>query len=70
MASLRKAADAMCKECIYDKAEAGTWREQVENCNCTNCPLFEHRPRTMATVNARRAEGREIASTTVVEETA
>lgn len=53
--SLRKAADAMCKNCIYDKSEPGTWRDQVEGCKCTDCPLFAYRPMTMATINARRA---------------
>jgi hypothetical protein len=43
--SLREAINAKCKECIYDpKAEAGTWRQQVEACTSKTCPLFEVRP--------------------------
>lgn len=44
MASLRERINSMCKWCIYDPAGVGTWREQVEACNCVNCPLFGVRP--------------------------
>lgn len=54
MASLKSAINAMCKTCIYDKAEAGTWREQVENCQVTSCALWEVRPKTAATIAASR----------------
>jgi len=67
MASLRKAVDAHCKNCIYDKAEPGTWREQVENCTATGCNLHPHRPMTMATVIARR-KGKGIDSVLVDDE--
>ena len=43
--SLRKSINAMCKDCIYDKAEPGTWRQQVEKCDITACPLHRVRPR-------------------------
>ncbi len=43
--SLRKAIDHKCKDCIYDPLEKGTWRSQVTNCSCTDCPLFAIRPR-------------------------
>lgn len=43
--SLRRAIDAKCKECIYDKNDVGTWRQQVERCTGFSCPLFEIRPR-------------------------
>ena len=56
--SLRKAANEMCKACIYDKEAAGTWLEQVEQCKMDTCPLYDHRPVTNATVAARRAEKR------------
>lgn len=52
--SRTKAINDFCKECIYDKSEPGTWREQVELCNCTTCPLYGYRPRTGATINANR----------------
>ena len=45
--SLRKAIDGQCRACIYDKYQAGTWREQVQACSCPSCPLFPVRPATM-----------------------
>lgn len=43
--SMRKAIDAKCKDCIYDHFSGlGTWRQQVEGCPCTDCPLWELRP--------------------------
>lgn len=44
--SLRKAIDAKCKDCVYDELERGGWRQQVEACTCTACPLFACRPRS------------------------
>jgi len=41
----RKAAiENMCKQCVYDPAAEGTWREQVQDCGCPNCPLYDFRP--------------------------
>lgn len=54
MASLKAAVNLMCKQCIYDKAEPGTWREQAENCQAKTCALWEVRPRTAATIAANR----------------
>ena len=43
--SVRAAINAKCKDCIHDpKAGLGTWREQVELCPCTGCPLYPVRP--------------------------
>lgn len=42
--SLRKAVDAFCKSCIYDKGAEGSWLRQVTECVSTSCPLFEARP--------------------------
>lgn len=42
--SLRKAINAMCKGCIYDPMDKGTWREQVQACTSEECPLWAHRP--------------------------
>ena len=43
--SLRKAINEHCKDCIYDsKSALGTWRKQVEDCPCTQCPLYKVRP--------------------------
>lgn len=33
-----------CKECIYDPASAGTWRQQVAACAITTCALYDWRP--------------------------
>lgn len=43
--SMRKAINDKCRECIYDPVSGtGTWRQQVEACPCTSCPLFALRP--------------------------
>lgn len=33
-----------CRDCIYDSAATGTWREQVSVCPRTECPLWRFRP--------------------------
>jgi hypothetical protein len=43
--SLRLAVNAQCYDCIYDKSDAGTWRQQVEACPSINCPLYRQRPK-------------------------
>ena len=40
----QQAINAMCRGCIYDKHEAGTWRQQVEACTAPKCPLYPYRP--------------------------
>jgi len=42
--SLRKAINSMCRHCIYDKNQAGSWRAQVEACTSEACPLQRVRP--------------------------
>ena len=43
--SLRAAINAMCKNCLYDPGNGnGGWREQVEGCSSSNCPLHSVRP--------------------------
>jgi len=43
--SLRAAVNAKCRSCIYDPGSGnGTWREQVEACTSSNCPLHPFRP--------------------------
>ena len=54
MASLKKAVELKCKDCIYDDTEKGSWRQQTENCNDPTCPLWEVRPVTIATRDAAR----------------
>jgi hypothetical protein len=46
--SLRASIDAKCRDCIYDDAEPGGWRQQVEACTVTACPLYEVRCRSKA----------------------
>jgi hypothetical protein len=43
--SLRLAINAQCYDCIYDKSDAGTWRQQVAACPSANCPLYCQRPK-------------------------
>ena len=39
------AINAMCASCIFDPdGGGGSWRQQVEACTSTGCPLFELRP--------------------------
>lgn len=40
----KEAINEMCKECIYDPYQKGTWREQVRDCRSTGCPLHPFRP--------------------------
>jgi hypothetical protein len=54
MASLKKCIAEHCKNCTYDSAAPGTWREQVENCTVVSCALYSVRPLTMTTINANR----------------
>ncbi len=43
--SLRGAINAKCRDCIYDPLSGmGTWRQQVEACECSDCPLHPVRP--------------------------
>jgi len=39
-----KAINDMCKWCIHDPKENGTWIQQVSVCPSTECPLYVHRP--------------------------
>lgn len=41
----RAAINAKCKDCTYDPLGRGTWRQQVEGCGVTGCPLYPLRPR-------------------------
>ena len=46
MASLRRAVNEKCRDCLFDPiGGGGKWREQVEACTSASCPLFELRPR-------------------------
>lgn len=54
--SMRRAIDQMCKSCIYDDFQPGTWRAQTENCVSSTCPLFKFRPLSKETL-AKNAQG-------------
>jgi hypothetical protein len=43
--SLRLAINAQCYDCIYDKSDVGSWRQQVAACPSANCPLYCQRPK-------------------------
>ena len=42
--SIRKLVNLMCKSCVYDPSDPGTWRAQVQACTCDLCPLHAIRP--------------------------
>ena len=47
--SLRGSINAKCKQCIYDPHSGlGAWRQQVDGCTVTLCPLWNVRPRSSA----------------------
>lgn len=61
MASRKHDMDMFCKGCIYDPADAGSWRQQVEKCNSgpnskVPCRLWAWRPITMETMLRNRKE--------------
>ena len=49
----QKAIEAMCRECTYDELDEGTWRMQVEQCELSNCPLYQYRPRSRSKSNEK-----------------
>jgi hypothetical protein len=51
--SLRASIDAFCKRCIYDPGNGnGAWREQVQGCSSTSCPLHAVRPMSKKAVSS------------------
>ena len=34
-----------CYNCIFDSRAGGSWRDQVRDCPCTECPLWNVRPK-------------------------
>lgn len=57
--SMRAAINAFCRECIVDPHPGnGTWRQQVQDCTATHCPLYPLRPVT----GERRREGSKTAA--------
>ena len=45
------AINAKCRDCVYDRMEAGTWRQQVERCGGADCALYAYRPVSRASTN-------------------
>jgi len=56
MASLKRAIENKCKDCIYDESVKGSWRHQVEACSDKTCGLWEVRPVTIGTREANRVK--------------
>ncbi len=54
MLTPQQAIDAECRSCNADSNDVGTWRQQVESCADTNCPLHEYRPATTTLKNLRK----------------
>ena len=52
-----KAIYNMCKECIYDPYQLGTWKQQVTACTSPKCPLFPYRPITRGKVLGSKENG-------------
>ena len=50
----QNAINRKCKECAYDELDHGTWRQQVERCDFTDCALYEYRPTSFSRSKADR----------------
>lgn len=48
--SLRAAINEHCRQCVYDRACPGTWRQQVTLCRAEACSLWHVRPQTAVTI--------------------
>jgi hypothetical protein len=44
--SMRSAINEKCRDCIYDPLAPGNWRQQVQACVITTCPLWPLRPKS------------------------
>lgn len=50
----QQAIDTNFKDCNYDELDVGTWRDQIERCPSRQCPFYEFRPLTTATMKLRQ----------------
>ena len=59
--SMRKAIDDFCRGCIFDDSwgAGGNWRQQVEACPSTTCPLHKLRPTSKPRTRADDAQDQE-----------
>ena len=48
--SLRKAINAMCRDCTYDPLDNGSAAQQIACCTCKSCPLHKVRPMTAKSI--------------------
>ena len=48
--SLRKAINAMCRDCTYDPQDIGSAAQQIACCTCKSCPLYKVRPVTAKSI--------------------
>jgi len=53
----QEAINKNCRDCCGDELDAGTWREQVERCQITECPLYDFRPKTIKAERCKGIEG-------------
>lgn len=51
-----QAINEKCRDCICDTLDKGTWREQVEACPDTACPLYSFRPLSQITRDKLKQE--------------
>ena len=56
MLSPQKAIKEKCFDCGYDEHDTGSRHEQIENCQSTDCALYEHRPVTSKLKKKRKQE--------------
>ena len=45
---LRGRVDANCVACTFDDLVPGTWRQQVERCTVSSCPIWKVRAKSKA----------------------
>ena len=49
----QQAIAAKCKECTYDPLDDGTWRQQVQRCEMTDCALWKYRPKSRSNTSSK-----------------
>ncbi len=49
-----QAIKAKCLDCNYDPQDVGNALSQIENCICSDCSLWQHRPLTGKTKRLQR----------------
>lgn len=50
----RSRINEKCRDCVYDPANRGNWREQVYLCTVESCALWDIRPKPSNTKRADR----------------